>query len=105
QTNHAQTLETQLNTIALNNDMMGGSVVVFCESGPIHNIAFGKSDHTRDINMTTDSKYRIASISKTITAIAVMQLVEQNLLDLDADISDILGFSVLNPNHPSVAIT
>ena len=34
-----------------------------------------------------------------------MQLVEQNLLDLEADISTILGFNVQNPNNPSVAIT
>jgi CubicO group peptidase (beta-lactamase class C family) len=34
-----------------------------------------------------------------------MQLVEQNLLDLDADISNILGYSVQNPNQPTVPIT
>ena len=34
--------------------------------------------------------FRIASISKTITFSAVMQLVEQDLLDLDADIENIL---------------
>ena len=33
--------------------------------------------------------FRIASISKTITFSAVMQLVEQDLLDLDADIENI----------------
>lgn len=101
----AQNLENAFINIATNNDMMGGSLVVFCENGIVENIAIGKSDNTRNINMTTSTKYRIASISKTITAIAVMQLVEQNLLDLDEDISTILGFSVQNPNHPSTAIT
>ena len=101
----AQNLENAFINIATSNDMMGGSLVVFCENGIVENIAIGKSDNTRNINMTTSTKYRIASISKTITAIAVMQLVEQNLLDLDEDISTILGFSVQNPNHPSAAIT
>jgi len=101
----SQTLSNQFSTIATNNDMMGGSLVVFCENGIIENIAIGKSDLARNIDMTVDSKYRIASISKTITTIAAMQLVEQNLLDLDANISEILGFTVQNPNHPNVAIT
>lgn len=34
-----------------------------------------------------------------------MQLVEQNLLDLNTDISTILGFNVRNPNYPNTAIT
>ena len=101
----AQSLATQFNTISANNDMMGGSLVVFCENGIIENLSIGKSDFSRNINTTTDTKYRIASVSKTITAIAIMQLVEQNLLDLDVDISSILGYSVQNPNHPAVPIT
>jgi CubicO group peptidase (beta-lactamase class C family) len=101
----AQTLTNEFNVISGNNDMMGGTLVVFCENGIIENISIGKSDLSRNINSTVDTKYRIASISKTITAIAVMQLVEQNLLNLDTDISTILGYSVQNPNHPTIPIT
>ena len=101
----AQTLINEFNVISDDNDMMGGTLVVFCENGIIENISIGKSDLSRNINSTVDTKYRIASVSKTITAIAVIQLVEQNLLDLDADISNILGYSVQNPNHPTVPIT
>jgi CubicO group peptidase (beta-lactamase class C family) len=101
----AQPLAGQFNAISTNNQMMGGSLVVFCENGIIENLSIGKSDLTRNINTTADTKYRIASISKTITAIAIMQLVEQNLLDLDTDISSILGYPVQNPNYPNVSIT
>ena len=101
----AQTLINEFNVISADNDMMGGTLVVFCENGIIENISIGKSDLSRNINSAVDTKYRIASVSKTITAIAVIQLVEQNLLDLEADISNILGYSVQNPNHPTVPIT
>ncbi len=47
----------------------------------------------------------IASISKTITATAVMQLWEQGLFELDDDVNDYLPFNVRNPNHPDVPIT
>ncbi len=101
----AQNLVTEFENIGANNDMMGGSLVVFCENGILESLAIGKSDFYRDIDMTEDSKYRIASISKTITAIGVMQLEEQGLLDLDDDISTILGYDVENPNFPSSPIT
>ena len=101
----AQNLSNQLNTISVNNDMMGGSLVVFCENGIIGNLSTGKSDFSRNINLTDTTKFRIASVSKTITAIAIMQLVEQNLLNLDDDISTILGYTIQNPNYPSDTIT
>lgn len=101
----AQNLESEFNEISTNNEMMGGSLVIFCEDGIIENLAIGKSDYNRNIDMSVNTKYRIASISKTITAIAIMQLVEQNLLDLDEDISSILGYTVQNPHNPTIAIT
>jgi len=101
----SQNLSSAFSAISEGNDMMGGSLVVFCESGIIENLSVGKSDFSRNISASTDTKYRVASISKTITAIAIMQLVEQNLLDLDDDISSILGYSVLNPDHPSIPLT
>jgi CubicO group peptidase (beta-lactamase class C family) len=104
-TSFAQNLGNQLNTISANNDMMGGSLVVFCENGIIENLSIGKSDFGRNINVTDTTKYRLASVSKTITAIAIMQLAEQNLLDLDDDISIILGYTVQNPNNPTIPIT
>jgi CubicO group peptidase (beta-lactamase class C family) len=102
---HSQTLTQAFNTIRNTHDMMGGSLVVFCENEIIENIAIGTADYTRSIAMTESSKYRIASISKTITAIAIMQLAEQNQINLDEDISNILGFTVQNPNFPNTAIT
>jgi CubicO group peptidase (beta-lactamase class C family) len=48
---------------------------------------------------------RIASISKLVTAIGVMRLVETGKLNLDADVSGLLGFRVRNPAFPDVPIT
>lgn len=52
-----------------------------------------------------DDPARIASISKLVTAIAVLRLVEQHRLDLDADVSDMLGYRLRNPAFPDRAIT
>ena len=50
-------------------------------------------------------KMRVASISKLVVAIGVMRLVEQEKVDLDADVSRYLGWTLRNPNHPAQIIT
>lgn len=52
-----------------------------------------------------DTKFRIASISKLITAVGVWQLIEQGLIDPDADVSGYLGFELRNPAYPETPIT
>ena len=55
--------------------------------------------------LTADDPARIASISKLVVAIAVLRLVEQDRLDLDADVSDLLGYRFRNPAFPDRAIS
>ena len=55
--------------------------------------------------VSADTKYRIASISKLVTAIGVWQLIEQGKLDPHADVSGYLGFPLRNPHHPDIPIT
>jgi CubicO group peptidase (beta-lactamase class C family) len=49
--------------------------------------------------------YRIASISKMMTTLGVMMLVEQGKLSLDADAGDYLGFPLRNPHFPERVVT
>ncbi|MDX1907315.1 MAG: serine hydrolase domain-containing protein [Bacteroidia bacterium] len=60
---------------------------------------------TRSGTATANTRFFIASISKTVTAVAIMQLAESNRLDLDADINIYLPFQIRNPHHPNVPIT
>jgi CubicO group peptidase (beta-lactamase class C family) len=49
--------------------------------------------------------YRIASVSKMMTTLAMMRLVEDGKLALDADVSGYLGFTLRNPHFPGAPIT
>jgi len=49
--------------------------------------------------------YRIASVSKLVTAIGVMRLVEERKLALDEDVSTYLGWRLRNPHFPEAKIT
>ena len=66
---------------------------------------FGWANRESNIPMSADTLMNIGSISKTITATAVMQLWEAGKFDLDDDINEFLPFVVRNPGNPEVAIT
>ena len=61
----------------------------------------GFADIASKTPVTEDTVFRIASITKTFTAIAVMQLWEQGLLDLDAPANDYLRAYRLIPAKAS----
>ena len=58
-----------------------------------------------DRPLTPENLMRIASISKTLSAVVVMQLVEEGVLELDRDVSEYLGWELRNPHYPDRAIT
>ena len=63
-------------------------------------------DHNgRPTKLNQNHKIRVASISKLVVAIGVMRLAEQEKVDLDADVSEYLGWTLRNPNHPAQTIT
>lgn len=61
----------------------------------------GLADIASDTPVTEDTVFRIGSITKTFTAIAVMQLWERGLIDLDADANDYLRAYKLIPARPT----
>ena len=61
----------------------------------------GVADIASNTPITEDTVFRIASITKTFTAIAVMQLCEQGRIDLDAPASDYLRAYRLLPARAS----
>jgi CubicO group peptidase (beta-lactamase class C family) len=47
---------------------------------------YGQADIENEVPATPETVYRLASVSKPITAVAVLQLVEQGKIDLDAPV-------------------
>ncbi len=68
-------------------------------------LAEGLADRASGRAATADSPVRIASISKLVTTLGVLRLVDQGKLDLDRDISDYLGWQLRNPAYPDQPIT
>jgi len=66
---------------------------------------YGTCNIERGINADVDTIYLVASISKTFTATAIMQLQEKGMLNIDDDVNKYLPFSLRNPNYPDKPIT
>jgi CubicO group peptidase (beta-lactamase class C family) len=97
-------LNSQLQSLFEEHELMGMSVVKVCQQD-IETYHFGLKDYTRDLAVDDSTMYRIASISKTVSAMGLMKLYEQGLFQLDDDVSEFLGFELRNPNWPEVPIT
>lgn len=98
-------LQTLMNQVMESNQLMGYSVVTIC-GGEIDQVVHGgKKDYTRDLNVDDSTMYRIASISKFVTATGLMDLYEDGYFALDDDISDAMGTLIRNPNYPDTPIT
>jgi CubicO group peptidase (beta-lactamase class C family) len=74
--------------------------VAFDRSGEIGSFADGIADPQSRRRVTIDDPVRVASVSKMVTAIGAMKLVDQGKLDLTSDVSRWLGWPLRNPNFP-----
>ena len=82
------------------------TVAVAFDRDGIHPLfAEGLADRASGRTVTVQDPVRIASISKLVTALGVMRLVDQGRLDLDRDVSDYLGWPLRNPAFPDRPIT
>lgn len=79
--------------------------VAFDARGETAARASGLADRATGRVVTADDPVRIASISKLVVAFGVMRMVEAGQLDLDRDVSEVLGWRVRNPAFPDVPVT
>ena len=68
----------------------GGAVALARNGVPVMSASYGLADKAASAAVTGDSLFRIASLSKPVTAAAILKLREAGLLDLGARVFDIL---------------
>lgn len=98
-------VEQQLTEIMELHKAVGLSVAAVKDGKIVYSKALGYKDYENKVEMKEDDILRIASISKTFVGTGIMQLVEDGKLNLDDDISTILGIKARNPKYPDKAIT
>lgn len=90
----------------IKSDKVAALAVAVIDSGKVvHLSASGFRDLESELKATTNTPFHIASVSKTVTNLAVFKLVESEKIDLNTDINEYLPFEVKNPYYPNDIIT
>ena len=97
--------EAAIQSLLATTPAVGLSVAVVKGNKVIYNHSFGYKDLNNKILLNNQDIFRIASISKSFTTTAIMQLVGKGQLNLDQDVSELVGFNVRNPKFPNKVIT
>jgi CubicO group peptidase (beta-lactamase class C family) len=101
----AEKAEAAIQQLMQTTPVVGLSVAVVKDNKIIYNHSFGYKDLEQQLPLQNDNIFRIASISKSFTSSAIMQLVAKNKIRLDQDVSELVGFKIRNPKFPNTVIT
>lgn len=83
----SQTATRRIEKMLDTTSVPGMSVTVMKDGKIVYSKGFGKANLEHDVPVTTDTRFRLASVSKLVTAAAVARLVDTGKLDLDVPIS------------------
>lgn len=97
--------ETELQALLNRTNTVGLAVAVVKKGKLIYTHSFGAKDIEKNTQLSDSDIFRIASISKSFSATAIMQLVKEKKLALNDDFSKLVGFKVRNPKFPETVIT
>lgn len=100
-----QQTEARIDSLMQHYKMVGLSVAVVKKGRIIYTHAFGEKNIATGTPLTDSNLFRIASISKSFSATAILQLVQAKKLSLNQDVSKLIGFRVRNPKFPEKVIT
>ncbi|MFM9021874.1 MAG: serine hydrolase domain-containing protein [Sediminibacterium sp.] len=101
----AEKLTVSIDSLMKTKPVVGLSVAVVKNNKIVYTNSFGYKNLESKILLSNDCIFRIASISKSFSATAIMQLQEKGKLSIDQDVSELIGFPVRNPRYPDSIIT
>ncbi len=84
---------------------IGGALAVTMGDRIVYQRYYGYQDLEALVPVTADTYFRVASVTKMVSAIGLMRLREQGLVELDADISRYFGYEIANVYFPDTPVT
>lgn len=97
--------DAEVTRIIKDQALIGANVIVIRDGKVIYTRSEGVANQKRETPMTADHILRLGANGRIFPVIATLQLVDQNLVSLNADASDYLGFQLRNPRYPDLPIT
>lgn len=101
----ADEVENDISALMEKYHAIGVSVSVVKGKQIVYSKSFGYKNREDLIPLQITDLFRIASVSKTVVATAIMQLAERRKLSLDDDVNRYLEFNIQNLKFPDTPIT
>lgn len=98
-------LRESLHQVFDKHELMGMAVMVIDKGDVLWQSNFGLANADLQKPVDKNTIFRVASIAKSMTATAALQLLEQGKLALDKDVSEYLGWELKHPIFPDTPIT
>lgn len=85
-------IEALVEQVMAEHQIPGVAVGIVKDGAVVYANGFGVAEHGSDRAMTPQTQIAVACVTKGFTTAAIMQLVEQGLIDLDAPVTDYLPY-------------
>ncbi len=92
-------LEQMMQSFMSKNNIPGASLAIIKDSRLVYAKGFGYANREREELVQTDSLFRIASMSKAITGVAILQLVEKGEISLSDKVVSLLKIRPFNGKY------
>lgn len=101
----AEDVDAQVDAVFRRSSTVGGALVVAKDGEIVYERYYGVQQKTTRVPVTEKTYFRCASVTKLVTGIGLMHLMEEGILAPDEDISTYLGYKAGNPRYPDKPIT
>jgi len=98
-------IDTYINTIMAGNGISGLAANIVVDNETVWSSEYGLADRSANQEVDSHTSFLWYSMTKTITGVALIQLLDNKGLSIDDPIHDFLDFTVRHPNHSSVDIS
>ena len=86
-------------------NIVGGAVVIMKDEKVLYSYDYGYKKASRREEVTLDTCLHAASVTKMVSAVGLMQLLEDYDISLDTAVKDIVDIPLTNPAFPDADIT
>ena len=100
-----ESMDERVDRIFRDTKAVGGAFLVAQNGEIVYEHYYGVQQKTTGVPVTEKSYFRCASVTKLVTGIGLMKMMDDGMLEPDEDISTYLGYAVGNPRYPDTPIT
>lgn len=100
-----QNMDARVDEVFRATKTVGGAFVIAQHGEVVYERYYGEQQKTTHVPVSSNTYFRCASVTKLVTGIGLMKMMDEGILDPDEDISAYLGYTVRNPRFMDTPIT